>query len=428
MSDGADAGLRVKAEVRLPAFTLRAEFSAPPGLTVLFGPSGAGKTLALQAIAGLVTLSFGQIALGGRTLADGAAGFSLPARLRRVGYVPQHYALFPHLTVAQNVAYALAAPRHPWDSAGKLRRMRRVAELLALVRLSGFEDRWPRQLSGGQQQRVALARALAADPEALLLDEPLGALDAPTRAAVQDDLRAVVLASGVPAMIVTHDLAEARALADRLVVLIAGRVVAQGPTAGVLASPPTADAALLLGWRNVLPITAITAISGTAGADTHLRVTLACGQTLELRAPPAIPSSAFGASSPLRRISDATESSQTHQTEPISSETAERQEPGASCALALHADRLEVVSLVETSSLCRGDRLSGTLRSASDGGAHYTLRVALDGAASDQSAIAATCSPREWAALGLAPGARVAVRVPEGAARLVGAAATSEAS
>ena len=398
-------GLRVEAQVRLHAFTLHAEFAAPPGLTVLFGPSGAGKSLALQAIAGLVPLTAGRIALGAQLLADSAKGLSLPPRLRRVGYVPQHYALFPHLTVAENVAYALPAPRHPWDRAGKARRAEQVADLLALARLSGFEDRWPRQLSGGQQQRVALARALAAEPAALLLDEPLGALDAPTRAAVQDDLRAAVLASGVPAIVVTHDLAEARALADRLVVLVEGRVAAQGAIADVLATPPSSEAALLLGWRNVFPISAMTPASAENGGGDRLRIQLACGQTLEVLGEslpvPSACDSSFDSSFPPRR---------------------EGRQGGWDWAVALHADRLEILSAADAPQVCAAGHLTGTLRAVSDGGAYRTVRVALDGAATESIDLAVTCSPREWAALDIAPGARVAVRVPDVAARLVEAA------
>jgi molybdate transport system ATP-binding protein len=370
-------GLHVEAEVRYQTFTLRAAFGVPPGLTVLFGPSGAGKTLTLQAIAGLVPLAAGQIALAGRTLADPARGIALPSRQRRVGYVPQHYALFPHLTVAENVAYALPAPHHPWDRETRARRAARVAELLALVRLPGYERRWPRELSGGQAQRVALARALAAEPEALLLDEPLGALDAPTRAAVQDDLRAVVLASGVPALVVTHDLAEARALGDRLAVLVEGRVAAEGAVAEVLAAPPTAEVALLLGWRNVSPVRTLERVDGAAC------VRLACGQALR------VPAAAEG-SAPTE---------------------------GSGWALALRADRLEATR--DATCCASGRGLAGVLRSASDAGAYYTLRVALEGAMDDAPDLIVTCSPREWARLALRPGDRLAVAVPEDAARLV---------
>jgi molybdate transport system ATP-binding protein len=391
------SGLAVTAGVRLPGFTLATEFSVPPGLTVLFGPSGAGKSLLLQAIAGLVPLSTGAITLNKRVLADTRRGISLPSRLRGVGYVPQSYALFPHLSVAGNIAYALPAPRTPWDRATKAARDVRVAELLSLVRLPSFADRWPRQLSGGQQQRVALARALAAGPEALLLDEPLGALDAPTRAAVQDDLRAVILASGIPALVVTHDLNEARALADRLVVLVAGRVAAEGSLADVLSAPPTAEAALLLGWRNALRI----ARAERSGASLH--VTLPCGQELVLPLDDSV-----GA--------------------PIAALNGRR---GEGFSVTLRADRLALSRpvghdghLADAALLAPGDGvLRARLRSVADAGPFFVLRLALAGAEHEADLVSVTCSPREWAALSAAPGDTVIVRVPDGAARLVTSAA-----
>ncbi|HEY7833777.1 MAG TPA: ABC transporter ATP-binding protein [Ktedonobacterales bacterium] len=370
-------GLAVHATVRLPDFALDAAFRVPPGLTVLFGPSGAGKSLTLQAIAGLVPLDAGRIALGQRALADSAQGTMLPPRLRRLGYVPQQYALFPHLTVAQNVAYALPRPRHPWDHVTKAVRDEQVAALLELVRLPGYAGRWPRQLSGGQAQRVALARALAADPAALLLDEPLSALDAPTRLAVRDDLRAIVLAGGLPSLVVTHDLAEARALADRLVVLIAGRVVTEGPVDAVLAAPPSAECARLLGWRNVLPVARLE----RAGAT--MRVTLTCGQTL------ALANEGHGVS------------------------TADQ------VALALHADRLEFAPGGGAEYTGSGACLDGTVLAAHDAGPYYAVTVGLGAGDSDTADLDVTCSPREWAALGCAAGQSVRVRVPPGAARLV---------
>jgi ABC-type sulfate/molybdate transport systems ATPase subunit len=390
------SGLAVTAGMRLPGFTLAAEFSVPPGLTVLFGPSGAGKSLLLQAIAGLVPLSAGAITLNKRVLADTRRGISLPSRLRGVGYVPQSYALFPHLSVAGNIAYTLPAPRSPWDRAAKAARDARVAELLSLVRLPGFANRWPRQLSGGQQQRVALARALAAGPEALLLDEPLGALDAPTRAVVQDDLRAVILASGIPALVVTHDLNEARALADRLVVLVAGRVAATGSLVDVLSAPPTAEAALLLGWRNVLRI----ARAERSGAS--LRVTLPCGQGLVL---PLDDTDVYGGV-------------------PIAALNGRR---GEGFNLALRADRLELSCPVghdgppaEAALLARGGGvLRARVRSVADAGPFFVLRLALAGAEHEADHVSVTCSPREWSALSAAPGDTVIVRVPDGAARLV---------
>ena len=368
MSDG----LSVDVQMSLERFSLRARLGVPPGLTAIFGPSGAGKSLTLQLIAGLIPVQRGRITLDERALVDTERGVSLPAGARRVGYVPQSYALFPHLTVAGNVGYALPGLRSPWDHEARAHRAKRVAELLSLVRLEGFEERWPRQLSGGQAQRVALARALAASPRALLLDEPLAALDGPTRVAVRDDLRAVVLASGIPALVVTHDLAEARALSDRLALLIDGRVVAEGSTADVLATPPSAAAALLLGWRNTLPIAAV-----ARERSEVVCVTLPGGQRLRI--------------------------------------AGENDTSAVGRALALNADRLELRATADAGDT--PESLRARVLHVTDYGAYTLVHTALDGA--DATTLDVTCSPREWAALAPGPGEIVAVHVPSGAARLV---------
>ena len=202
---------------QLPGFALDVTFAVPGGVAGVVGPSGAGKTLTLRAIAGLLRPDTGRIACGGRVLYDRAAGVDLPARARRVGYVFQQYALFPHLTVGENVAYGLAG--HPATE-----RAARVADLLALVALPNTERRRPRELSGGQQQRVALARALAPNPTLLLLDEPLSAVDAPLRVRLGEELRALHARTRVPMLFVTHDPTEARRIADVVVRLEAGRV------------------------------------------------------------------------------------------------------------------------------------------------------------------------------------------------------------
>jgi len=435
----ANDGLRVAVELRRGGFTLRATFHAPTGLTVLLGPSGAGKSLTLHAIAGLAPIAGGRITLNGCALADAAAGVALPAQQRRVGYVPQSYALFPHLSVADNIAYGLPAPlQRPvrWDGAARAERARRVAALLRLVRLPGYEARRPQQLSGGEAQRVALARALAAEPAALLLDEPLSALDTPTRMAVRDDLRAIVATSGAPTILVTHDLAEARALGDRIVALVGGRVVAEGALAETLACPPTTTAARLFGWRNILPVapahdTPAEAISaGTTQAlvsvSKLMRVALADGQALTLPAPTHTTAETYGV--------------------PASGDG----QPPRGLALALRAERL-ALSPQQASELAGGAAttsavprapdaggsgdlacvMSGVVAQATDEGAYYRITVALAArgaptaptsttpATSEAPAIVVTCSPREWAALGLAVGARVCVRATPGAARLV---------
>ncbi|MDP3959480.1 MAG: molybdenum ABC transporter ATP-binding protein [Pseudorhodobacter sp.] len=206
-------------------------FRVEPGqLLALVGQSGAGKTTVLRIIAGLRRPEHGRVAVAGTTWLDTATGVSLPPHQRRVGVVFQHYALFPHLTAAQNVASAM----------GHLPKAERRAEaerLLGLVNLHGLADRRPTQLSGGQQQRVALARALARRPDALLLDEPFSAVDRATRDRLQAAIIGLRAHLAMPVILVTHDMNEAQLLADRLVVIEKGQMVAEGATGAVMSDP-----------------------------------------------------------------------------------------------------------------------------------------------------------------------------------------------
>ncbi|BAD39983.1 ABC transporter ATP-binding protein [Symbiobacterium thermophilum] len=237
--------LTCRIEKRLGAFHLQVDLTAGPHITALFGPSGSGKSLTLQAIAGLVRPDRGVIRLNGRTLFDGEAGTNLPPQARRVGYVPQHYALFPHMTVLQNVAYGLhRLPRRE--------RRERAAAAIAAVGLAGLESRRPGELSGGQQQRVALARALVTRPEVLLLDEPFAALDDATRRALHGELLAVLAEQQIPTLLVTHQLEEAYALSRTIAVYEAGRVVQLGPRTAVFQRPATLEAAAQMGFHNRL--------------------------------------------------------------------------------------------------------------------------------------------------------------------------------
>ncbi len=212
---------------------------------MLFGPSGAGKTLTLQCLSGLVRPDRGRITVNGRALFDHAAGLNLPPQARRLGYVFQGYALFPHLTVAENIAFGL----HGRPRAARGARAREVIERLGLGDLAG---RRPRDLSGGQQQRVALGRALAPDPELLLLDEPLSALDIPLRRQLRDDLGVVLRDWGTTAVLVTHDLGEAYQLATTVVVYEAGRVIQSAPKSDLLWQPTSAAVARVMGMRNIV--------------------------------------------------------------------------------------------------------------------------------------------------------------------------------
>ncbi|PYM19799.1 MAG: Fe3+/spermidine/putrescine ABC transporter ATP-binding protein [Candidatus Rokuibacteriota bacterium] len=246
------ARLEVRLVKRLPGFTLDAQWSADGGVAALFGPSGAGKTLTLSCMAGLLRPDAGRIVVDGRVLFDAAAGVDVPPQARRVGYVFQGYALFPHRTVAENVGFGLRdRPR--------AERERRVAEVVARLGLGGFERRYPSELSGGQRQRVALGRALGIDPALLLLDEPLSALDAPLRAALRNDLRAILSEWGTAAVVVTHDFSEAYRLGDRIVVYDHGRVVQSAPRAELLWQPASEAVARIMDIPNVLHGTVVKA-------------------------------------------------------------------------------------------------------------------------------------------------------------------------
>jgi molybdate transport system ATP-binding protein len=231
--------LSVAIRSRVGGFELNVEYQAPPGITALFGPSGAGKTVTLRCIAGLVRPGAGRIVVDGRVLFDHAAGVDLPARNRRIGYVFQQYALFPHLDVARNIAYGL----NDWPAGA---RGARVADLLRLVGLEGYGERRPRDLSGGEQQRVALARALAPRPDLLLLDEPFAALDTRVRRRLRAELRRIHQETAVPMVLVTHDLVEVRQLSDWVVLYERGRVLRAGPTPAILADPGSPEASALL--------------------------------------------------------------------------------------------------------------------------------------------------------------------------------------
>lgn len=215
-------------------------FRVEPGeLLALVGHSGSGKTTVLRTIAGLWRPAVARVQVNDSTWLDTAAGVEQPTHRRRVGVVFQHYALFPHLTAAQNVASAM-------DHLRGTERAFEAERLLELVNLQGLGKRKPAQLSGGEQQRVALARALARRPEALLLDEPFSAVDRKTRGKLHAEVMALRAHLAMPVVLVTHDMNEAQLLADRMVVIDAGRMVAEGSTGAVMSDP---DALRAMGIR-----------------------------------------------------------------------------------------------------------------------------------------------------------------------------------
>ena len=225
-------------------FALNVAFQAAPGFTILFGASGAGKTTLLDCIAGLSQPNAGRVSLADRALFDSSARVNLPVAARRLGYVFQRLALFPHMTAQQNVGYGL-------NHVPASDRTRRSLAILQLLRISHLSDRQVSDLSGGERQRVALARTLVTDPQLLLLDEPLAALDSPTKSHIIDDLREWNRSHAIPILYVTHSREEVFALGERVIVLEAGRIVAQGTPHDVMSAPTLETVAQLAGFENI---------------------------------------------------------------------------------------------------------------------------------------------------------------------------------
>jgi putative spermidine/putrescine transport system ATP-binding protein/spermidine/putrescine transport system ATP-binding protein len=227
---------RYGAHVAVDTLSLAIE---PGSMLALLGPSGCGKTTCLRMIAGLVQPTSGEIFIDEKRVT------SVPVHRRNIGMLFQNYALFPHMTVAENVAFGLEARRIP-----RAQTATRVAGALQLVQLSGFEDRFPAQLSGGQQQRVALARCLVVEPSLLLLDEPLGALDKSLRESMQVELRALQRRLGITTIMVTHDQEEALTLADRVAIMRGGRLEQLGTPEEVYQAPASRFVAGFIGVSN----------------------------------------------------------------------------------------------------------------------------------------------------------------------------------
>ena len=232
------SGATVEAELELP--------QSPPSVTVLFGPSGSGKTTLLRCLAGLEQPDRGFIFRGKEVWYESSRGISLSPQQRHIGYLFQEYALFPHKTVKGNLEFGLI-------DCSREQRAERVSHLIDLFQLNGIEGRFPRQLSGGQLQKVALARTLAPRPRLLLLDEPLSALDDPTRGRLRSELRRLLNQVGIPTLLVTHDRVEAIALGDRLVVMVDGRIQQTGPVREVFSFPANHAVAQSVGTETLTP-------------------------------------------------------------------------------------------------------------------------------------------------------------------------------
>lgn len=236
-------GLAVDVQKQLRGFSLETSFNTAVDTLGLLGASGAGKSMLLRCIAGLETPSWGRIVLNGRVLFDSKEGINLPSRDRRIGFLFQNYALFPHLSVSQNIAFGLQ--RLPLAQ-----RAKRVNDQITLMQLQGLEHRYPQQLSGGQQQRVALARALAIQPEALLLDEPFSALDTHLRSQLEKQLIETLANYQGVTIFVTHNLEEAYRVCKNLLVLSEGKTAAYGSKENIFEHPATFTVAQLTGCKN----------------------------------------------------------------------------------------------------------------------------------------------------------------------------------
>jgi len=238
-----------------PGFVLDVDVALAPGFSIVFGPSGAGKTTLLNAIAGLENPDLGAIAVGGTVFFDSERGIQMPVEQRRVGYVLQDLALFPHMTAERNVQYALAGlPRKE--------RQRQTAAILESFRIAHLGRRKPAEISGGERQRVALARALVTGPRVLLLDEPLAGLDATTKSKIIADLRVWNLEHHIPVVYVTHNRDEVFALGERVIVLENGGIAAQGTPHEVMTAPRQEMVAQLAGFENIFEATVEAADEG----------------------------------------------------------------------------------------------------------------------------------------------------------------------
>ena len=237
--------LHVDIRKRLGSFTLDAAFTAERGITSLLGASGCGKSMTLKCIAGIEKPDEGVIELDGRMLFDSSKGINLPPQARRVGYLFQNYALFPNMTVRQNILCGLNREK---DRAVKEKRLR---EIVKMMQLEGLEGRKPAQLSGGQQQRVALARILVNDPQILLLDEPFSALDGHLRDSLKVEMRDLLERFGREVLMVTHDRNEAYNMSREIAVMDAGRLLTIKPTKALFADPGSVQAAILTGCKNI---------------------------------------------------------------------------------------------------------------------------------------------------------------------------------
>ena len=261
--------LEVNIEKAFEGFTLRSRFTAGNTATAILGASGCGKSMTLRCIAGIVRPDRGRIVLDGRVLFDSERRIDLPPQQRGVGLLFQNYALFPHMTVEQNILCGLKAEKNP------AARRARCGEMLRAMRLKGVARHRPGELSGGQQQRAALARILVGRPQILMLDEPFSALDSYLREEVESEVERLLSTFGGTALLVTHNRDEAYRLCREMIVMDGGQVLRAGPTREVFADPRSVTAARLTGCKNILPCTRVDGHTvRLAGWNVDLRLAL----------------------------------------------------------------------------------------------------------------------------------------------------------
>jgi len=237
--------LKIEAKKELPGFSLDVRLTAESGILAILGPSGSGKTMTLQSVAGLMKPDEGYVEVNGRVLFDSENKINLPVQKRKVGFVFQHYALFPHLNVWDNIAYGLK--EKPKDEIRE-----KIKQLLENMNINGLEGRYPRQLSAGQQQRVAIARALAPEPDVLLLDEPFSALDPILKERLERELMDLQNVFGGSILFVTHDLNEGYKLGSNVAVYHSGAIIQHDTKENVFSHPVNRDVAKMTGMRNLI--------------------------------------------------------------------------------------------------------------------------------------------------------------------------------
>lgn len=265
----ANVALEVQIAKQLPEFVLDVSFRADDGAPVsILGPSGSGKTMLLRCIAGLEKPDSGRVVLNNRVLLDTTEKIREPARSRRLGLLFQQYALFPHRTSFENIEFGIQ------DLVGP-EREQRVRDVMRRTHIIGLDQRYPRELSGGEQQRVALARALAIEPEALLLDEPLAALDTHLRNQIESQLQETFAEYSRPTLVVTHNVEEAYRLSHQMLVLSRGHIAAFGPKEEIFRRPPSLQVARITGCRNFSSVKVVSPFEVEA-EDWQCRLRVAC--------------------------------------------------------------------------------------------------------------------------------------------------------